>query len=104
MGQLSLIFIIGCSRTILILKQEQQYEHKKKVIKNLESAINRICEDINKKKAGSGADKLDSLAKLVNSFGRLIERKKVKEYDKMIDGDKNFTNVCLNQENRIDEE
>ena len=75
MGQLSLIFIIGCSRTILILKQEQQYEHKKKVIKNLESAINRIC-----------------------------ERKKVKEYDKMIDGDKNFTNVCLNQENRIDEE
>jgi hypothetical protein len=58
-----------------------------KIIKNLESAINRICEDINEKKGGSGADKLDSLAKLVNSYGRLIERKKVKAYDKMIDGD-----------------
>ena len=48
-----------------------------KIIKNLESAINRICEDIKEKRGGSGADKLDSLAKLVNSYGRLIERKKV---------------------------
>ena len=60
-----------------------------KIIKNLESAINRICEDINEKKGGSGADKLDSLAKLVNSYSRLIERKKVKAYDKMMDGDPN---------------
>jgi len=61
----------------------------RKVIKNIEAAINRICEDINEKKAGSGADKLDSLAKFVNSYSRLIERKKVKAYDKMIDGDPN---------------
>lgn len=62
----------------------------RKVIKNIEAAINRICDDINEKKGGSGADKLDSLAKLVNSYGRLIERKKVKAYDKMMDGDPNF--------------
>jgi hypothetical protein len=60
-----------------------------KIIKNLEAAINRICEDINEKKGGSGADKLDSLAKFVNSYGRLIERKKEKSYDKMMDGDPN---------------
>lgn len=61
----------------------------RKVIKNLEAAIDRICEDIKEKKCGSGADKLDSLAKLVNSYGRLIERKKEKAYDKMMDGDPN---------------
>ena len=61
----------------------------RKVIKNIEAAINRICDDIKEKKGGSGADKLDSLAKLVNSYGRLIERKKVKAYDKMMDGDPN---------------
>jgi hypothetical protein len=61
----------------------------RKVIKNLESAINRICEDINEKKTGSGADKLDSLAKLCNAYSRLIERHKVKAYDKMMDGDPN---------------
>lgn len=59
----------------------------RKVVKNLEAAINRICEDIQEKKAGSGADKLDSLAKLVNSYGRLIERKKEKTHDRMMDGD-----------------
>jgi len=59
----------------------------RKVIKNLEAAIDRICEDIKDKKTGSGSDKLDSLAKLVNSYGRLIERKKEKAYDKMMDGD-----------------
>lgn len=61
----------------------------RKVIKNIESAINRICEDIKEKKGGSGADKLDSLAKLVNSYGRLIEAKKEKAYDRMMDGDPN---------------
>lgn len=60
------------------------------VIKNLESAINRICEDIKGKKGGSGADKLDSLAKLANSYGRLIELNKEKAHDKMMDGDPNF--------------
>ena len=67
----------------------------RKVIKNIEAAINRICEDINEKKGGSGADKLDSLAKLVNSYGRLIERKKVKAYDKTIDGNPNFYKKLL---------
>jgi hemerythrin superfamily protein len=62
----------------------------RKVIKNLEAAIDRICEDIKKKKGGSGADKLDSLAKLVNSYGRLIEQKKEKDYDKMMDGNPNY--------------
>ncbi len=61
----------------------------KKIIKNLEAAINRICADIEEKKGGSGADKLDSLAKLINSYGRLIERKKEKAYDRMMDGDPN---------------
>ena len=60
-----------------------------KIIKNLETAIDRVCEDIKEKKGGSGADKLDSLAKLVNSYSRLVERKKVKAYDKMMDGDPN---------------
>ena len=59
----------------------------KKVIRNIEAAINRVCEDIKKKKAGSGADKLDSLSKLVNSYSRLIERDKQKEIDPTLDGD-----------------
>jgi len=61
-----------------------------KVVKNLESAINRICKDIKDKKGGSGADKLDSLAKLVNAYSRLIERDKEKEIDPMEDGDPNY--------------
>ena len=59
----------------------------KKVIKNIEAAINRICEDIKDKKAGSGADKLDSLSKLVNSYSRLLERNKQEEIDPTEDGD-----------------
>jgi len=63
-----------------------------KVVKNLESAINRICKDIKDKKGGSGADKLDSLAKLVNAYSRLIERdrEKEKEIDPMEDGDPTY--------------
>ena len=61
----------------------------RKVIKNLEAEIGRIGLDIQEKKAGSGADKLDSLAKLVNSYGRLIEGKKEKAHDRMMDGDPN---------------
>lgn len=59
----------------------------KKVIKNIDAAINRVCEDINDKKAGSGADKLDSLSKLVNSYSRLLERNKQEEIDPTEDGD-----------------
>jgi hypothetical protein len=66
-----------------------------KIIKSLESTINKICEELKEKKGGSGADKLDSLAKLVNSYSRLVERKKVKAYDKMIDGDPNYHKSLL---------
>ena len=62
----------------------------KKVIRNIEAAINRICEDIKDKKTGSGADKLDSLSKLVNSYSRLIERDKLKLIDPTIDGDPTY--------------
>jgi hypothetical protein len=62
----------------------------KKVIRNIEAAINRICEDIKQKQGGSGADKLDSLSKLVNSYSRLIERGKQKESDPTEDGDPTY--------------
>ena len=61
-----------------------------KIIKSLESTINKICEELKEKKGGSGADKLDSLAKLVNSYTRLIELNKEKAHDKMMDGDPKF--------------
>lgn len=59
----------------------------KTVLRNVEGAINRICTDIKDKKGGSGADKLDSLSKLVNSYSRLLERSKMKQYDPTEDGD-----------------
>jgi hypothetical protein len=63
----------------------------KKVIKNIEAAINRVCEDIKQKQGGSGADKLDSLSKLVNSYSRLIERDKQKDIDPTMDGDPTYS-------------
>jgi len=63
---------------------------KKKVIRNIEAAINRVCEDIKDGKGGSGADKLDSVAKLVNAYSRLIERDKQKEIDPNMDGDPTY--------------
>ena len=62
----------------------------KKVIRNIEAAINRVCEDIKQKQGASGADKLDSLSKLVNSYSRLIERDKLKEIDLTMDGDPTY--------------
>lgn len=62
----------------------------KKIIRNIEAAINRVCEDIKNKQGGSGADKLDSLSKLVNSYSRLIERDKQKEIDPTEDGDPTY--------------
>jgi hypothetical protein len=62
----------------------------KKVIRNIEAAINRVCEDIKQKQGGSGADKLDSLSKLVNSYSRLIERDKQKGIDPTMDGDPTY--------------
>ena len=72
----------------------------KKIIKNVEAAINRICEDIKEKKGGSGADKLDSLSKLVNSYSRLIERGKKKEHDQIMDGDPNYYKRLLKAGNQ----
>ncbi len=63
---------------------------KKKVIRNIEAAINRVCEDIKDRKGGSGADKLDSVAKLVNAYSRLIERDRRKEVDPNMDGDPTY--------------
>jgi hypothetical protein len=40
------------------------------------------------------------LAKLVNAYGRLIEQKKVKAYDKMIDGDPNHYKRLLKAGNK----
>ncbi len=62
----------------------------KRVIRNIEAAINRVCEDIKEKPGGVGSDKLDSLSKLVNSYGRLIERDKQKVIDPTEDGDPNY--------------
>jgi hypothetical protein len=62
----------------------------KKVIRNIEAAINRVCEDIKDKKGGSGADKLDSLSKLINSYSRLVERDRQHEIDPTLDGDPTY--------------
>lgn len=62
----------------------------KKVIRNIEAAINRVCEDIKEKNGASGADKLDSLSKLINAYGRLIERGKETEIDPTLDGDPSY--------------
>jgi hemerythrin superfamily protein len=67
----------------------------RKVIKNFEAAIDRVCEDIKEKKGGSGVDKLDSLAKLVNSYGCLIERKNENAYDRMMNGNPNHYKCLL---------
>ena len=57
----------------------------KQVLKNLETTIMRVCDDIREKKAGSGVDKLDSLSKLVNSYSRLLERERQKDIDPLND-------------------
>jgi len=71
-----------------------------KVIKNLERAINRICDDIKEKKGGSGSDKLNSLSKLVNSYSRLIERSKNNEVDPLMDGDPEYYSSLQKQKDR----
>ena len=47
-----------------------------KIVSALETTIIRVTKDIKKKQGNTGADKLDSLAKLVNSYNRLLERSK----------------------------
>ena len=67
-----------------------------KVLKNLEGAINRISKDIMGKKCGSGADKLDSFSKLINSYSRLLDRSKNAGYDPMEDGDPDYQHKLEN--------
>ena len=47
-----------------------------KVVKAVETAIVKVSRDINKKKGAVGVDKLNSLARLINSYNRLLERTK----------------------------
>ena len=47
-----------------------------KVISAIENTIIRVTRDIKKKQGTTGADKLNSLSKLVNSYNRLLERAK----------------------------
>jgi len=60
---------------------------KKQVLKEVEGAILRVCTDIKNKKGGSGAEKLDSLSKLLNSYSRLSERAKKEKHDYEKHGD-----------------
>ena len=43
-----------------------------KIVSALETTIIRVTKDIKKKQGNTGSDKLDSLAKLVNSYSRLL--------------------------------
>ena len=45
-----------------------------KIISALETTIIRVTRDIKKKQGNTGSDKLDSLAKLANSYSRLLTR------------------------------
>ena len=45
-----------------------------RIIIEVERTIKKVCSDVKRKKGAVGCDKLDSLAKLVNSYSRLIER------------------------------
>ena len=45
-----------------------------KIVSALETTIIRVTKDIKKKQGNTGSDKLDSLAKLVNSYSRLLVR------------------------------
>jgi molybdenum-dependent DNA-binding transcriptional regulator ModE len=62
----------------------------KEVIQNIEAAINRVCEDIKQKKGSSGAEKLDALSKLINSYSRMLERDRQSASDPMDDGDPHY--------------
>ena len=44
-----------------------------KIVSALETTIIRVTKDIKKKQGNTGSDKLDSLAKLVNSYSRQPE-------------------------------
>jgi len=56
----------------------------------VENAINRICNDINEKKGGSGSDNIESLSKLLNSYNRLLEKSKRNQINYTEDGDPHY--------------
>lgn len=60
---------------------------KEQVITEVEAAIVRVCTDIKQKKGGSGADKLDALSKLLNSYNRLIDKDHTSDRNPEEDGD-----------------
>ena len=60
------------------------------VLKRLEGTITRVCIDIKRKRTGSGADKLDSLSKLVNAYSRLLERSMKMQHDPFEHYDPNY--------------
>lgn len=72
----------------------------KKVLKNIEGAINRICADIIEKKGGSGAERMDSLSKLINSYSRLLERGKMPHVDRSDEGDPEYYKNLLKTETK----
>ncbi len=57
-----------------------------------------MCEDIKQKKGSSGAEKLDALSKLINSYGRLLERDKQSASDPKEDGDPNYYDEMVKKE------
>ena len=65
------------------------------MLKRLEATINKVCADIRKR--GAGADKLDSLSKLVNSYSRLLERKRAAELDHLEHGDPSYHDRLLRE-------
>ena len=71
---------------------------KDRVLNEVEGAIIRVCTDIKEKKGGSGADKLDSLSKLINSYNRLLDKSKSPEYDADEDGDPDYYKQLERQE------
>ena len=71
---------------------------KDRVINEVECAIVRVCTDIKEKKGGSGADKLDSLSKLINSYNRLLDKSNSPEHDADEDGDPEYYKKLEKQE------
>lgn len=76
---------------------------KKDVIKRVEDVIKKVSNDILTKKAGSGADKLEALAKLINALRKLYEvtnpgkarERKLSQEELMERGDPNYCDELL---------
>lgn len=60
------------------------------VLKKVEKTIGYICSDVRKKKGNIGTNKIDSIAKLVNSYSRLLDKTIEEEWDYETHGDSYF--------------